>query len=105
MDAALAKVSQEMGQPADEPLEWTELDALALDGACAAADRSEVLQAGFESELAGEARSSVLVKLSAEVRALDRQVVDLLAKVNVGLGDGISLRHQKASRARWGAKR
>ncbi|MGE2835457.1 hypothetical protein [Mycobacterium sp. SMC-4] len=94
-----------MGQPADAPLEWTEQEASALEAACTAADRSEVLKSGFDRELAGENRPSVLVKLSAEVRALDRQVVDLLAKVNVGLGEGISQRHQRASRARWGAKR
>jgi len=64
-----------------------------------------VLSAAFAAEAAAENRPSVLVKLSAEGRALDRQIVDLLAKVNPGLGPGVSERHQKASRARWGVKR
>lgn len=105
MDAALQRASDALGQPPDQPLEWTEQEATALDAACTAADRSEVLHAAFELEMAGEKRPSVLVKLSAELRALDRQVVDMLAKVNPGLGPGVSERHQRASRARWGAKR
>lgn len=105
MDAALQRASDALGQPADEPLEWTEQELVALEAACGAADRAEILDAAFAAEIGGEKRSSVLVKLSAEVRALDRQVVDLLAKVNPGLGPGLSERHQKASRARWGAKR
>ncbi|MDN4520323.1 hypothetical protein [Mycolicibacterium austroafricanum] len=105
MDAALQRASEALGQSADQPLEWTEQERVALDAACAAADRAEVLEAAFEAEIGAEGRPSVLVKLSAEVRALDRQAVDLLGKVNPGLGPGISERHQKASRARWGAKR
>ncbi|WP_283604995.1 hypothetical protein [Mycolicibacterium poriferae] len=105
MNAALRRASDALGQPADEPLEWTEQEQAALDAACAAADRGEVLSAAFAAEAAAENRPSVLVKLSAEGRALDRQIVDLLAKVNPGLGPGVSERHQKASRARWGVKR
>jgi hypothetical protein len=94
-----------MGQPGDQALEWTEQELVALESACSTADRAEVIQAVFDTERAGEARASLLVKLSAEKRSLDRQVVDLLAKVNPGLGGAVSERHQKASRARWGVPR
>jgi hypothetical protein len=99
MDAALHRASPE------QPLEWTEQERVALHAVCSTADRAEVIRAAFDAERDGEARSTVLVKLSAELRALDRQVVDLLAKVNPGLGPAVSERHQKASRARWGLPR
>jgi hypothetical protein len=99
MEAALRR-----GSP-DQSLEWTEQESVALVAACSTADRAEVIQAAFDAERSGDARAALLVKLSAEKRALDRQVVDLLAKVNPGLGPGVSERHQKASRARWGAQR
>lgn len=105
MDAALLRASKELGQPVEQPLEWTEQELVALDAACAAADRGEALQAVFDAEHVGEKRPTVLVKLSSELRALDRQAVDLLAKINPGLGAGVSVRHEQAARARWGAKR
>jgi hypothetical protein len=90
MDAALKRASDEMGQPADQQLEWTEQELVALEAACSTADRAEVIREAFADELAGEKRPTVLVKLSAETRALDRQVVELVAK---------------AARKRWGAAR
>jgi hypothetical protein len=105
MDSALQRASVAMGQPADQPLEWTEQEQVALVAACSAADRAEVLQEGFAAEMASEKRPTVLVKLSAEIRSLDRQVVDLLAKLNPGLGPAVSERHQQASRKRWGVQR
>ncbi|MEZ0355496.1 hypothetical protein [Mycobacterium sp. SA01] len=105
MDAALRRASEELGQPADQPLEWTEQEAAALEAACAAADRAEALQVVFDTEKAGENRPMLLVKVSAELRALDRQVVDLLGKVNPGIGAAVSPRHQKAARGRWGVAR
>lgn len=106
MDSALRRASQEMGQPSDQPLEWTEQETVALDAACAAADRCEVLGKAFAAEeRAKQPSSALLVKLSAEMRALDRQVVDLLGKVNPGLGQAVSERHQTAARARFGAPR
>jgi|GEM_PF-1546323 len=105
MDEVLKQASEELGQPDDAPLEWSEAELVALDGACAAADRAEVLQAVFDAEVAGEKRPSVMVKLSAEMRALDRQAVDMLAKVHPGLEPAVSARHQKASRERWGTPR
>lgn len=105
MDSALHQASVAMGQPHDQPLEWTEQELVALEAACASADRREVLATAFSAELDAEMRSTVLVKLSAEMRALDRQVVDLLGKVNPGLGPAVSERHQKAAQARWGTSR
>jgi hypothetical protein len=99
MDSALRHAPQELGQPPDQPLEWTEQEGVALAAACAAADRCEVLGKDFAAEeRAKQPSSALLVKLSAEMRALDRQVVDLLGKINPGLGQAVSERHQKALR-------
>jgi hypothetical protein len=38
------------------------------------------------------------------LRALDRQVVDLLAKLNPGVGAAKSERHQRAAQYRWDSK-
>lgn len=53
MDAALNRASIAAGQPADQPLEWTEQELAALGAACAAADRAEVLADSFGTELGG----------------------------------------------------
>jgi hypothetical protein len=106
MDEVLKQASEELGQSDDEPLEWSEQELVALEAACAAADRSEALGEMFASEQRNKPpMPALLVKLSAEMRALDRQVVDLLGKVNPGLEPAVSARHQKASRERWGAPR
>jgi len=65
------------------------------------ADRAEVLRVRFDAEEAGDAQPAVLVKLSAELRLLDRQVVDLVARVNPGIGAAKSARHQRAAHSRW----
>lgn len=82
-------------------LQWDEREADALTRACATADRVETLQRAFDAEQDGEARPAVLAKLSSELRALDRQVVDLLGRLNPGVGLAKSERHQRAAGARW----
>jgi hypothetical protein len=98
IDAALERARIEVGEP---NLQWDEREADALARACATADRVEVLQAVFADEQDGESRPAVLAKVSAEIRALDRQVVDLLTRLNPGFGPAKSERHQRAAGARW----
>src|SRR5581483_7734285 len=70
MDAALAREAQE----SDRQLEWDERDTHHLDAAVRCTDRVDILQRQLDVELSGENRASVVVKISAELRALDRAV-------------------------------
>lgn len=97
LEAAKARASKEQGAA----LVWTEFEADVIDRAASTADRAAQMRAAFAAELAGEAQPTVLAKLSAELRALDRLVVDLAAKVNPGLGPAKSERHVRAARSRW----
>lgn len=97
LDAALARAGKEVGRP----LEWDEKELLTLVTAGKVADRAEVLRGMFADEQAGQARPTVLVKISAELRMCDRQVVDLVARINPGVGVAKSERHVRAARARW----
>lgn len=99
--AALARAARELGRP----LEWSEAEAQAIDAAVRAADQAQVLREMFAAELADQARPAVAVKLSAELRLLDKAVVDLVARVNPGVGPAKSERHVRAARSRWDAKR
>ena len=101
MDAALERARVEAAEP---NLQWDEREADALERACATADRADVLRGVFDAEQAGECRPAVLAKVSAELRALDRQVVDLLARLNPGVGVAKSERHQRAAQYRWDSK-
>lgn len=97
LDAALAHAVKEHG-----PIEFDEVDCLAIDRAVAAADRAEQLRLMFDEELAGQRRSSSLTRLSAEARHLDRSAVEIVRTVAGGLGvTPKSDRHQRAVRARW----
>jgi hypothetical protein len=56
------------------------------------------------TELAGEARPGPVTKFSAEIRALDRLVVEFTRRVETGLATlitGKSQRHVNAVNARW----
>ena len=101
LDAALARAGKELGRS----LEWDEQETLTLVTAVKAADRAEVLREMFAAERAGEARAEILLKISAELRQVDRQVVDLASRLNPGVGPAKSARHVKAARRRWDMKR
>jgi hypothetical protein len=100
MDAALASA----GQDAGAALEWSETELHHLDAAARCADRIELLQARLGDAMAEEDPSAA-VKLSAELRMLDKAVGDHLGKVQVGAGEAKSERHQRAVNARWDARR
>jgi len=79
MDRALVAAGRELGQN----LEWTESERDVLARACSTADR---LDRVYDRELgSAEANPAVLVKLSAELRALDRQVVDFCSRLHPGV--------------------
>lgn len=101
LDDALERQSKAIGRP----LEWSEDELTMLDAACNAANRAEDLRGFYADERAGERRATVLVKISAELRMLDRQVVELVARLNVGVGPAKSARHQRAADARWARER
>ncbi|WKG03066.1 hypothetical protein [Mycolicibacterium sp. HK-90] len=97
MDQAKAAASLEL----NTKLEWSEHEAQIIDRAATAADRSEAFGKLWKAELAGEARAGVLVKIAAEQRAQDRAVIDLISRVNPGLGTAKSDRHARAAQSRW----
>ncbi|MBV8178801.1 MAG: hypothetical protein JO045_08315 [Mycobacterium sp.] len=97
MDAALTRVGKESGRN----LVWTEAEEHHLAAAARAADRVELLQRQLDVELTGENRATIVVKISAELRALDKAVGDHLGRVQVGDATAKSEQHQRAVRARW----
>lgn len=82
---------------------WDEAETVALERAGETADRAERVRKLLDTELRKDDPNAALyVKLSAELRALDRLVVDLVAKLNPsGEGPAKSERHQRAANARW----
>jgi hypothetical protein len=97
MDAALQRAGDALGQR----LEWDETEEMMLARAASAADRAEELRDAYAAELAGEARSTSLTRLSSEIRALDKQTVDLVRSVHIGVGVPKSSQHQRAAQSRW----
>jgi hypothetical protein len=96
-DAALKRESEATGKR----LEFDEHEQVELRLAAAAADRRGQLQAAYDAELEGESRASLLVKLSAEIRLLDKAIGDHLGRVHVSLGAAKSQQQQQAARSRW----
>lgn len=99
--ADMANLLEAAGRELGQTLEFDEREADILGRACAAADRADVVQALFDAEQAGDASAPLLLKMSAELRMLDRQVVDLVARLEPGPGVARSNRHVRAARARW----
>jgi hypothetical protein len=101
LEDALDRQSKVIGRT----LEWSEDEQAMLEAACNAANRAEDMRNLYAAERSGENRATILVKLSAELRMLDRQIVELVARINVGLGPAKSARHQRAADARWARER
>lgn len=100
LDDALAQASKAAG----EKLSWDESDRQMIARAAAAADLAERLRGSLRTELDGEARPGTVTKLSAEIRQLDRLVVEFTRRIESGLtalAVGKSERHQRAANARW----
>jgi hypothetical protein len=97
LDAALAEASANLGKP----LTWDEHEQHEIAAAARAANRCEILQQQLDAEVAGENRPDVVVKLSAEMRLLDKAITDHLGHVHIGPVVAKSQRHQRAVNARW----
>jgi hypothetical protein len=93
------------GRSAGKRLVWDEHEAHALAAAATAADRRAELQQVYDNELAGESRPAILVKLSTELRPLDKAIADHIGRVRIGVGVAKSDRHQRAVNARWDRRR
>lgn len=98
LNAGLEHARRDQGQPL---LEFSEHEVAALERAAAAADRAEELGWLYDEEFAGERRPTVLVKLSSELRMCERQVLDLLGRINFGVGAAKSARHVYSANQRW----
>jgi hypothetical protein len=98
LNAALEHARRELGQPL---LEFSEQEIATLERAAAAADRAEELGWLYDEELAGERRPTVLVKLSGEIRLCERQVIDLIGRIHLGVGQAKSARHAYSANQRW----
>ncbi len=97
MDAELKATGEDLG----EQLEWSADERVMLERAAQAADRAEELRAEYNTEREGKARSTALTRLSAEIRMLDRMTVDLVGRVNVGVGPAKNPAKVRAANARW----
>ncbi|WP_143695437.1 hypothetical protein [Williamsia sp. 1135] len=82
-------------------LEWSEIEIKTLDMLGQTVDRAEDLRRVFDAERKGEGRPAMLVKISAEIRSLDRQISTFMAEIQVDSGPKVSSRHLKAATARW----
>ncbi|MCU1698260.1 MAG: hypothetical protein JWR34_4323 [Mycobacterium sp.] len=98
LNAALARAARDQGLAA---LEFSEVERALIAAAVTQADWIETLKALRATELAGDAAPTTLVKLSSEIRACERQVFDLIGRVNFGEGVAKSAHHQRAAHARW----
>ena len=98
LDDALLRAGTEVGKT----LEWSEIEHAAIDAAVATADRVEALRLRFDALLADEdTADTLLVKISSELRLCDKQVVDLVGRIEIGVGASKSDRHVRAALARW----
>lgn len=92
MDAALAP-----------GMEWSEQEIELLTFAGRAADRAEIIQAQLDRELSREEpRPMNVVRLSAELRALEKVQADMVSRLNpTAEGPAKSQRHVTAALVRW----
>jgi hypothetical protein len=101
LNAALAHASEEAGRA----LEFDEAERHCIDQAVEAADIAEEMHAMYRAELArAEPRPTAVVKYAAEMRLQQKQAVDFVARVKLGLGAAKSPRHVRAAQTRWQAQ-
>jgi hypothetical protein len=99
--ADLAATLQHAAQEQGRNLEWSEVERDIIERAAETADRAEELRELWAEQRAAGAGATTLVKISAERRHVDKTVIDLVARLNFGLGPAKSERHQRAVRSRW----
>lgn len=87
---------------------WSDVDLEIIEIVCRSADRGARLQTLLDAEMAGEeVHAGAVVRLSAELRLLERQQTELLARLSLSvLGETVkSARHQRAAQYRWKRQR
>ena len=97
LDKALEHASRQLGYA----VEWTEAELQVIAMAADMADRAEVLKEMFREETTASTR----VKIATELRATQRSVVELVARVHPGDGRAKSERHVRAVSMRWDRRR
>lgn len=98
LNDALKRAGTEVGKT----LEWSEMEQTAIDRAVTTADRAEALRTRFDALATDDnPNDALLVKISSELRLCDRQVVDLVGRIEIGVGTVKSDRHVRAALARW----
>jgi hypothetical protein len=98
LDEQLAMASEDIGYQ----LEWTQQESATLDRAADAADRAEHLATCWEALTANpETDPALLVKVSGELRALEKSITDLIYRVSLTEGRAKSPQHQRAAHSRW----
>lgn len=100
LDARLARAAERQGVP----LAWTAAEQHTLEILADTIDRRTALTSAFDACEASEAKTQV--KLSTEIRQLDRLVVQLLARVEPAAPKQPESRRtvkaREAANARWG---
>ncbi|UGT94861.1 hypothetical protein KN246_15840 [Mycobacterium intracellulare] len=100
LNAKLARASERQGVP----LTWTAAEQHTLEILADTIDRRTALTSAFDACEASEAKTQV--KLSTEIRQLDRLVVQLLGKIDVAAPkrpDSLrTVKARQAANARWG---
>lgn len=79
LDAALRLAGEEQ----ECELYWTAQEQAWIGLACSAADRAESLQRLWDDSQA-EGKSGALLRLSSELRMLERQIAELVGRLEVG---------------------
>lgn len=102
VDAQNAILAQTCANTGQEYV-WSPTEEAALERAGDTVDRAEQVRKLLASELkSDEPNKTLIVKLSAELRMLDKLVVELLARLNPEGDEPVkSPRHQRAAQARW----
>lgn len=98
---AMNDALQAAAEDAGYELTFEPAEARALEIACDAADRAGELQQAFDAELIGQARPATLAKLSSELRGLEKQQLDAIAKFQFD-PDHLTRVRRSAARGRWG---
>jgi hypothetical protein len=100
LDAELAVKSDAMGLPPEQPLEWTAVELALLETVAGSIDRKVDLYARYRASDDDKVR----VKLSGEVRLLERLAADLLKRVSTDLPAApshVSVKASEAAKTRW----
>jgi hypothetical protein len=98
LDQALIHASEEAGRA----LEFDEAERHVIDQALETADIAEEMHSMYRAELArDEPRPTAVVKYAAEMRLQQKQAVDFVARVKLGLGAARSPQHVRAAQTRW----